>query len=163
MPLTIRRATAADAGVIAAFNQALASESEQTRLDPATVGPGVAAVLADPHKGFYTLAEKDGEVVGQCLITYEWSDWRNGWFWWVQSVYVRHDARRNGVFRRLYQHLLDEATRDPTVIGLRLYVERQNVKAIETYKALGLVEAGYDVLELYPLPGEQALVEKNGG
>ena len=162
MPLSIRRATAADAGVIAAFNQALASESEQTRLDPATVGPGVAAVLADPHKGFYTLAEKDGEVVGQCLITYEWSDWRNGWFWWVQSVYVRHDARRNGVFRHLYQHLLDEATRDPTVIGLRLYVERQNAKAIETYKALGLVEAGYDVLELYPLPGEQALVNKMG-
>jgi ribosomal protein S18 acetylase RimI-like enzyme len=163
MPLTIRRAVPADAGLIAAFNQALASESEQTRLDPAAVNPGVAAVLADPHKGFYTLAEKDGEVVGQCLITYEWSDWRNGWFWWVQSVYVRGDARRSGVFRRLYDHILDEANKDPAVIGLRLYVERQNLRAIETYKSLGMVEAGYDVLEMYPLPGETSLVKKIDG
>lgn len=162
MTLTLRRAVPADAGVITAFNQALASESEQTRLDPAVVGPGVAAVLADPHKGFYTLAEKDGEVVGQCMVTFEWSDWRNGWFWWVQSVYVRNDARRAGVFRRLYEHLLDQASKDPTVIGLRLYVEHQNARAIETYKSLGMAEAGYGVLELYPLPGESAVVSKIG-
>ncbi|HEY2785457.1 MAG TPA: N-acetyltransferase [Fimbriiglobus sp.] len=160
MNLTIRRADPADAGILAAFNQALASESEQTRLDPAAVGPGVTAVLTDPHKGFYTVAEKDGEVVGQCLVTYEWSDWRNGWFWWVQSVYVRGDARRIGVFRRLYEHIIDQAAKDPTVIGLRLYVERQNTRAIETYRSLGMVEAGYDVLELYPLPGESSLLQK---
>jgi len=160
MNLTIRRAVPADAGILAAFNQALASESEQTRLDPDAVGPGVAAVLADPHKGFYTVAEKDGEVVGQCMVTYEWSDWRNGWFWWVQSVYVRGEVRRSGVFRRLYDHILDQAAKDPTVIGLRLYVERQNVRAIDTYRSLGMTEAGYSVLEVYPLPGEASLLQR---
>ncbi|MBX9579938.1 MAG: GNAT family N-acetyltransferase, partial [Gemmataceae bacterium] len=94
MSLHIRRATPADAPVVADFNAALAWESEGKRLGPAVLAAGVAAVLADPAKGFYTLAERAGEVVGQVLVTYEWTDWRNGWYWWVQSVYVRADARR---------------------------------------------------------------------
>ena len=94
MSLTIRRATPADAEIIAHFNRALAWESERKTLDAATLARGVRAVLADPAKGFYTLAERAGEPVGQVLVTFEWSDWRNGWYWWIQSVYVREDARR---------------------------------------------------------------------
>jgi ribosomal protein S18 acetylase RimI-like enzyme len=156
MELMIRRATAADADVVAEFNRLLAWESEQKRLDPAVLGPGVRAVLADPHKGFYTLAESGGEPVGQVMVTFEWSDWRNGWYWWVQSVYVREDARRGGVFTALYRHLEAEALADPTVIGLRLYVERDNLRAQATYRRLGLADEPYFLMGVYPLPGREA-------
>src|SRR5688572_23594873 len=119
MTPSIRRATAADADTIARFNAALAWESEHKRLDEAVLARGVRAVLADPAKGFYTLAERGGEPVGQVMVTFEWSDWRAGWYWWVQSVYVREDARRGGVFRALFGHLKAQALADPTVIGLR--------------------------------------------
>ncbi len=156
MTLTIRPATPADAPVVAAFNVALARESESKELDPVLLTAGVGAVLADPSKGVYTLAESGGEVVGQMMLTYEWSDWRNGWFWWVQSVYVRPDARRGGVFRALFADTLARAAADPGVIGVRLYMEPGNDHARATYRALGLVEAGYEVFELYPLPGRAA-------
>src|SRR6476661_8142507 len=129
MTLTLRRATAADEAVLVAFNTAIAWETEHKKLDPAVLTAGVRAVLADPSRGFYTVAERDGAVVGQMLITFEWSDWRNGWFWWIQSVYVRADARRGGVFRALYREIERQAAADPTVIGLRLYVERENERA----------------------------------
>ncbi len=151
--LTLRRATPADAATIAEFNRRLAWESEHTTLDAATLFAGVAAGLADPHKGFYTVAERDGEIVGQTLVTYEWSDWRNGWFWWIQSVYVRDDARRGGVFRSLYRHIHELATADPTVIGIRLYVEAENERAKQTYRSLGMTDTNYGMLEIYPLPG----------
>lgn len=153
MDPTIRRATPADAGVIVEFNRLLAWESEHKRLDPAVLLAGVRAVLADPHKGFYTVAERDGEVVGQVLVTYEWTDWRNGWYWWVQSVYVRADARRGGVFAALYRHLEAAAEADPAVIGLRLYVERENAAARAAYRKLGLAEEPYFLMGRYPLPG----------
>jgi ribosomal protein S18 acetylase RimI-like enzyme len=153
MDLTIRRATPADEAVLTAFNAALAWETEHKRLDEAVLRRGVRAVFADPAKGFYTVAERAGEVVGQVMVTFEWSDWRDGWFWWIQSVYVRADARRGGVFRALFAEVLRRAAADPGVIGLRLYVERDNVKAQETYRGLGMADAPYFMHEIYPLPG----------
>jgi ribosomal protein S18 acetylase RimI-like enzyme len=157
MTLAIRRATAADLDTIVRFNAALARESEGKILDEAVLRAGVSAALADPaSKGHYTIAERDGEAVGQVLITFEWSDWRNGWYWWIQSVYVRADARRQGVFRALYRHLEAEAIADPTVIGLRLYVENGNKRAQATYQALGMEDENYILMGRYPLPGRAA-------
>lgn len=151
--LIIRRAELNDAATIQAFNKAIAWETEQKQLDDNVLSLGVRAVFSDSAKGFYTVAERAGELVGQALITYEFSDWRNGWYWWVQSVYVRTDARRSGVFRALFEHLKREATADASVIGLRLYVERENQRAQETYAALGMEEEQYHLFGLYPLPG----------
>src|SRR5438309_11067262 len=113
MSLSIRRATTADTAVVAEFNRRLAAESEGTTRDGATLRAGVRACLADPVKGVYFLAEEGGEIVGQICITYEFSDWRNGWMWWIQSVYVRPEARRRGVFTALYEHVEGLARRDP--------------------------------------------------
>jgi GNAT superfamily N-acetyltransferase len=156
MALTIRRATLADAAIICDFNSRLAFESEHTTLDAVVLRAGVESLLRDPAKGFYSLAEQDGEVVGQTLITYEWSDWRNGWFWWIQSVYVRADARRGGVFRTLFTTLRDQAAADASVIGIRLYLEHENERAAETYRSLGMVPTSYRMMELYPLPGRDS-------
>src|SRR5262249_28030712 len=107
-----------------------------------------------PNKGRYFVAEDpdmgDG-VLGQLMLTFEWSDWRNGWLWWFQSVYVRRDARRRGVFRALYQHVSDAARADPEVIGLRLYMERDNDTARQTYPRLGMAPTEYVLLQRYPL------------
>jgi ribosomal protein S18 acetylase RimI-like enzyme len=158
MSVIIRRATPDDVSVLVAFNSAIALETEDKRLDTAVLTAGVRAVFADPARGFYTVAERDGEVVGQMMITYEWSDWRNGWFWWVQSVYVRADARRSGVFRLLYRHIEELASADPTVIGLRLYFETDNHHAQATYRALGMADTTYGLMEVYPLPGRTSHV-----
>jgi ribosomal protein S18 acetylase RimI-like enzyme len=156
MTLSIRRATPADAELIARYNAALARESEGKTLDDTILLRGVRSILADPAKGFYTIAERDGEPIGQAMITFEWSDWRDGWYWWLQSVYVREDARRGGVFRALFEHLKVRAIADPTVIGLRLYVERDNRRAQGTYAALGMTEEPYFLMGLYPLPGKES-------
>lgn len=156
MDLTIRPATPADEDTVVRFNAALAWESEHKTLHEPTLRAGVRALLADRHKGFYTLAERGGAVVGQTLITFEWSDWRNGWYWWIQSVYVAAEARRGGVFRALYGHLKEQAQADPTVIGLRLYVETDNARARRTYAELGMEEEPYLLMGLYPLPGREA-------
>jgi GNAT superfamily N-acetyltransferase len=148
--MLIRSASAADLDVIIDFNAALAEESEGKSLDRGTLRPGVAAVLADPHKGRYFLAEQNGQVAGQMLITYEWSDWRNGWFWWIQSVYVALDHRRKGVFRALYDHVRQLALAEG-VIGVRLYVEKENTRAHATYQSLGLDWTTYLVMERYPI------------
>ena len=151
MPCTVRPATLADAATIIDFNRLLAQESEGKALDPELLGPGVRAGLIDSNKGRYFIAEDAGAIAGQMGITYEWSDWRNGWFWWIQSVYVRREQRRRGVFRALFDYVQAAAKNDPTVIGLRLYVERDNVAAQRTYRSLGMAEPGYFVLEKYPL------------
>ncbi len=153
MNWTIRRATPADESALVDFNRAIAWETEQKRLDPDVLAPGVRAVLHDSTKGFYTVAERAGEVIGQIMVTFEWSDWRNGWFWWVQSVYVREDARRGGIFRALYQEIQRQATADPSVIGIRLYFEHDNTRAQHTYRALGMADTRYGMMEEYPLPG----------
>ena len=156
MSRTVRPAAPADLATVVAFNAALAFESEGKRLDPATLLAGVTAALADPAKGTYTVAEDGGAVVGQCLVTLEWSDWRNGWFWWIQSVYVSPAARRTGVFRDLYRHLEAAAAARPDVIGVRLYVERDNARARATYESLGFVEEPYTLMGRYPLPGRES-------
>jgi ribosomal protein S18 acetylase RimI-like enzyme len=151
MPPTLRRAVPADAATIAEFNCLLAEESEGKVLDRAVLAAGVAAGLADPEKALYFVAEEGGAVVGQLMLTREWSDWRNGWIWWIQSVYVRKDARRRGIFRALYQYVEGLARADPGVVGLRLYVERDNHAAQETYLNVGMERTGYLVLERCPL------------
>lgn len=151
MTCSVRRARPVDAPTIVEFNMRLAEESEGKSLDPGLLAAGVAAGLADPGKALYFVAELDGAIVGQLMITREWSDWRNGWFWWIQSVYVRPEARRRGVFRALYQHVCRSAADDPEVIGLRLYVASENATAQLAYTRLGMAGTNYLVLERYPL------------
>jgi GNAT superfamily N-acetyltransferase len=148
MPVHVRQAGTADLETIVEFNRRLAHETEGKVLDVAALRGGVGAALADPERrGPYFLAEQDGEVVGQLQFTYEWSDWRNGWFWWVQSVYVRADVRGQGVFRALFAHVEQMARRRGDVVGLRLYVETGNHAAQATYARLGLTSPGYLMLE----------------
>ncbi len=152
MPVTIRAATLADLPTIVEFNRLLAEESEGKTLDRAVLTAGVTAALADPQrKGPYYLAV-DGEIIlGQLQITFEWSDWRNGFAWWIQGVYVCAEARRRGVFRALYEHVYELAKRDPEVIALRLYVERNNHVAQQTYLGMGMEWLDYLMLQKYPL------------
>jgi len=147
MPITIRPATMDDWPTLVNFNCRLAAETEGKELDRANVEPGVKAVLADVRKGRYFVACDGDRIVGQLLHTFEWSDWRNGDLWWLQSVYVHPDFRRGGVFRALFDHLRIEAAADPNVVGLRLYVETHNERAQKTYEQLGLIDAGYVVME----------------
>jgi GNAT superfamily N-acetyltransferase len=150
MPIHVREASSADADVIIEFNRLLALETEGKALPPDLLVPGVKSCLADPAKGRYWLAEEAGVILGQMGISYEWSDWRNGMFWWIQSVYVRPEARRRGIFRAIFEHIQDLA-RQHQVIGLRLYVEESNSGALETYFRTGMGKTGYLLLEKYPL------------
>lgn len=147
MTLRIRPATLADTATIVGFNARLAAETEDKALDQETLTAGVGRVLADERLGRYFVAELDGEVVGQMMVTYEWSDWRNGTIWWIQSVYVDKGARRSGVFSRLYASLEKAAREAADVVGIRLYVENENGRAQATYRALDFVEPGYRVME----------------
>ncbi len=144
----IRPATPADAPVIARFNLALAHETEHRELEPARLLAGVQALLADPARGFYVLAEVDGVVAGQTMVTREWSDWRNGHFWWIQSVYVRQEFRGRGLFRELFEHIKEAARGEGDVCGLRLYVEQGNVIAQTVYEHLGMGRACYQLMEM---------------
>jgi GNAT superfamily N-acetyltransferase len=148
MELKIREAALPDAQLITAFNLLLAEESEGLRLEPALAQAGVAAVLKDPAKGTYYVAEAEGAVVGQLMITHEWSDWRNGHIWWIQSVYVKPELRRTGVFRALFNHLHNLAQTRKDVCSLRLYVHAENTRASESYKRLGMTRTQYEVFEL---------------
>jgi GNAT superfamily N-acetyltransferase len=145
--IALRAATAADLETLAAWAEAMALETEGKSLDAATIRAGIAAGLADPHKARYLIAERAGRAVGTLMLTTEWSDWRNGWWWWIQSVYVAPDARRLGVFRALYAHVEAQARATPGVCGLRLYVENDNTRAQAVYAALGMVDAHYRVFE----------------
>ena len=146
MSVAVRDATDADAALLADFNVRLARETEALDLDPPTVLRGVRAALADPAKGRYFVAELDGLAVGGLLVTREWSDWRDGDLWWIQSVYVVAEARGRGVFRSLYGHV-ERAARQAGAAGLRLYVERENAAARATYARLGMRETPYRVME----------------
>jgi ribosomal protein S18 acetylase RimI-like enzyme len=152
----IRPAEVADAALLARWAQAMALETEHKQLDGATVTAGVAAGLADPMKARYFIAMQDaplagretiGSAIGTLMLTREWSDWRNGDWWWIQSVYVAPAHRRQGVFAALYRHVEQLARATPGVVGLRLYVERDNVRAQATYATLGMVDAGYRIFE----------------
>ena len=159
MELAIRPASTADLPALLHGNGALAWETERKKLDAPTLSLGVEHVLNDAHKGFYTVAETDDRVVGHMLVTFEYSDWRNGWYWWIQSVYVWPEFRRAGVFRRLFEHVKALALAEPTVIGLRLYVERDNERAQKTYVSLGLEEEPYFLYGQYPLRGRVGKIE----
>jgi ribosomal protein S18 acetylase RimI-like enzyme len=125
----------------------MARETEQRELDPARLTHGVEQGLADPAKGRYFVAELDGRVAGCLMVTTEWSDWRDGWFWWIQSVYVASDARGRGVYRALHDHVRVAARAAGDVVGLRLYVEKENARAQRTYQQLGMTETGYRLYE----------------
>jgi ribosomal protein S18 acetylase RimI-like enzyme len=145
--MKVRRAVASDAEILVEFNCAMALETEGKALLLEVIGAGVRALLANPAAGFYVVAESDGRVVGALLITKEWSDWRNGTFWWIQSVYVRPELRRKGVYKTLYRHVQAMAAKDAGVCGFRLYVERENTRAQSTYESLGMKETHYRVFE----------------
>ncbi len=146
--ITVRLARREDCDLLAAGNAAMALETEGRRLDPATVAAGTRAVVENPDLGFYLVAEEDGRYVGQLMVTYEWSDWRNGRFWWIQSVYTSPARRRRGVFHTLYRWLAQEARARAGVCGLRLYVDQGNDTARRTYAALGMSRCHYDMFEV---------------
>lgn len=158
--LRVRAAVAGDAAMLADWAQAMAWETEHKRLDAGTVRAGVAAGIADPAKARYFVANREvllagheliAAPVGMLMLTSEWSDWRCGHWWWIQSVYVAPEHRRAGVFRALYAHVERLAREAGDVVGLRLYVEADNAVARRTYAALGMADAGYRILEA-PLP-----------
>ncbi len=148
MNMTIRSATVADAATIVRFNALLADETEQITLDQNRLREGVEALLRDSTKGFYLIAEQDTIVVGQLMITFEWSDWRNGVFWWIQSVYVEKTARGTGAFKALFEYVRTLAASKPDVCGLRLYVERKNTRAKQTYERLAMHSSHYEMYEM---------------
>jgi GNAT superfamily N-acetyltransferase len=147
-PVTIRPATTADIPAIVRFNASLAEETEGLVLDYNRLLEGVRAVIADPAKGFYLLGLHEGVLAGQIMVTTEWSDWRNGTFWWVQSVYVTPDCRSRGVFTALYRHIETLARSRSDICGLRLYVDEHNQRAREAYEHLGMRHARYRMMEV---------------
>lgn len=148
MPITIRPAQSGDLDFIVECNARLARETEDKQLDPSRLRPGVEALLAASDKGRYFIAELDGRPAGQIMFTTEWSDWRNGFFWWIQSVFVVASARRHGVLTALFRHLERLAREDAQVCGLRLYVDRANQAAQRTYRRLGLDTTDYSIMEV---------------
>ena len=148
MNIVIRLARKDDAPIIAEFNGSMAAETEGIRLERTRLVKGVEALLADTNKGVYYVAEVDGRVVGQLMITYEWSDWRNAIFWWIQSVYVHPEFRGKGVFRKIYRHVESRAKTVGDVCGMRLYVEKGNERAHKTYESLGMKKSHYDMMDI---------------
>ncbi len=144
--VTVRPATLADLEALVDGNAAMALETEQLQLDRATLRAGVEAVLSGRAPGQFSVAEHDGRVVGQLLVTYEWSDWRNRPVWWIQSVHVATEARRLGVFRTLYAETR-RAAKAAGAGGVRLYVDTTNVRAQAVYAALGMNGGHYQVFE----------------
>jgi GNAT superfamily N-acetyltransferase len=145
--IQIREGRPEDTAIIADYNRRMALETEGKQLDAKTVAKGVEQGLHQPEKCRYFVAETQDLVIGQAMVTYEWSDWRNGDLWWIQSVYVHSNHRRQGVFKRLYQHIETLARKDSKVKGLRLYVEEENTAGQAVYKKLGMSHAGYHVYE----------------
>ncbi len=144
----IRKALRSDAQTIAEFNAAMALETEGLCLDVSRLLLGVAGLFDNADKGFYLIAEHNGSVVGQMMITYEWSDWRNGIFWWIQSVYVHPEFRAQKIYRTLYEHAIALAKEQQNVCGLRLYVEKENERAHHVYEKLGMTLTNYDMYEV---------------
>ena len=147
MTPAIRPACLDDLEALVGFNAAMALETEGKTLDMQLLRQGTRAVFDSSQRGFYLVAEADGSPMGSLLITYEWSDWRNGWFWWIQSVYVKPEWRRMGVYSAMHRWILDTARSRPDVCGVRLYVDRNNDVARQTYLSLGMSESHYDMFE----------------
>lgn len=145
---TIRNGIRSDAETIARYNVALAKETEHFDLDLERTLHGVNGLFDDISRGFYLVADTNGEIVGQLMITYEWSDWRDGVFWWIQSVYVKKELRSQKVFRSLYDRVVAMAKEQGNVCGIRLYAEKDNALAHGVYKKLGMKVTDYDLLEV---------------
>lgn len=145
--IKVRRATPEDAEFLVRGNAEMALETEHLSLDLDRLRDGVHAIFELPSRGVYFVAELDGRRAGQMLITYEWSDWRNGVFWWIQSVHVEKSSRRQGVFKAIYQHVENMANMSPGVCGLRLYVENSNNRAQNTYESVGMKRTVYQLFE----------------
>lgn len=142
--IKIRIAEEKDADAMIEFNQAMAFETEGKRLDPKKISAGVKAVFGDDRKGFYVVAEnEDAEIIGGLMVSYEWSDWRNGWFWWIQSVYILPEGRGKGIYSRLYEFVKEEASKAGEVCGFRLYVDLENKHAQKVYESVGMFASNY--------------------
>ena len=150
--MIIRRALSQDAAELAEFNINMAHETEGPRINTRSdYRAGVKAMIDNPQMGFYLVVELDNCIQASLMVTTEWSDWRNGIFWWIQSVYVRPQYRRQGLYRELYLRVKELAEQEPAVCGFRLYVERENTRAQKTYESLGMVETEYKMFEeLHP-------------
>ena len=145
--VSVRSAGSGDASLLIEFNLAMAMESEDKGLDRATLAAGVEHLIEHPLDGFYLVAELAGVPAGSLMVTYEWSDWRAGRFWWIQSVYVKPEYRRKGVYSALHQSVRERALSAPDTCGIRLYVERENAGAQATYASLGMSETAYRLYE----------------
>jgi GNAT superfamily N-acetyltransferase len=145
--IAVRPATVADIDFLVESNLAMAQESEDKGLDPARLSRGIASLLDAAGDGFYLVAEVGGRPGGSLMVTYEWSDWRNGRFWWIQSVYVAPEQRRKGVYAAMHSHVRDLARADGRSCGIRLYVEQDNRGAMATYQALGMRQTHYRLYE----------------
>ncbi|NOX52228.1 MAG: GNAT family N-acetyltransferase [Gammaproteobacteria bacterium] len=147
MPLTIRPANLSDLQFIQDCNVAMAAETEDLGLNVEKLSQGISYIFDHKDEGFYLIAERASQSVGTLMVTFEWSDWRSGRFWWIQSVFVTPAARRSGVYRALHQQVRDLASKDPQFCGIRLYVEKQNVNAQNTYKQMGMQHTHYAIYE----------------
>jgi GNAT superfamily N-acetyltransferase len=145
--LLVRIGEDKDADALAQSNIAMAWETERKKLSPPVVARGVKSLLSHPGDGFYVVAEVDGQIVGSLMVTYEWSDWRDASFWWIQSVYIRPAFRKQGIYRRLYAFVKEKALQDTKICGFRLYVERDNIKAQRTYERIGMSRVPYVLYE----------------
>jgi ribosomal protein S18 acetylase RimI-like enzyme len=145
--IRIRPARQEDISLMSRWQEAMAQETEDKLLDAAVLTRGIQRAFDDPAKGRYFIAESAGRPVGTLMLTWEWSDWRDGWWWWIQSVYVETEFRRRGVYRALYAYVLALAEADPEVRGIRLYVEMENINARRTYEFLGMQNPGYVMYE----------------
>lgn len=145
--MNIRLAERDDIPALVEFNQAMALETEGKNLDAPILQSGVEAVFDDEKKGFYVVAEAAGRIAGGLMITFEWSDWRNGWFWWIQSVYILPAFRGQGIYRLLYEFVKEKARDRANVRGFRLYVEKENTRAQKVYEKLGMESSHYLMYE----------------
>lgn len=143
----IRKARIEDLEYIVKFNYNLAKETENKELNLEILTKGVQAILNDSTKGQYYVYEINEKIVGQIMYTYEWSDWRNGMFLWVQSVYVDAEYRRKGIFKEMYTYVREICDEEGGLVGIRLYVEKENLDAKSTYKSLGMQECNYHMYE----------------
>ncbi|EHQ34709.1 GNAT family N-acetyltransferase [Methanoplanus limicola] len=147
MNITVRKAKPEDAADISGNNIRMAYETERLVLDPDTVLKGVVGLFEDKNRGFYIVAGCGGEIAGQCMITYEWSDWRSADFWWIQSVYVREEFRKMGIFKKIYEFIAGISGSEGKVCGIRLYVDDGNKDAIEVYGRMGFSRSHYLMFE----------------
>ena len=145
--MNIRRAVLSDSKPLAEFNISMARETEGIELIPRVISTGVETMINNPQMGFYLVVEDAGAIQASLMVTTEWSDWRNGLFWWIQSVYVTEQYRRRGLYRKLYDQVKSLAEAEQQVCGFRLYVEHENLVAQKTYRSFGMIETGYKMYE----------------